>query len=109
MNKSLKTGQPNTKRRKYLFYLSQKTDFVFLIVKREREENLDSHSYIVYLQLRKYIYTRLGVLTTIYVTYIKKGKIVHYKFIIFNTPPQAGAYTVVRTPSLVYIYFLNCK
>ena len=45
-----------------------------IVVKREREENLDSHSCSVYLQLRKYIYTRLGVLTTIHVTYIKKRK-----------------------------------
>ena len=29
----------------------------------------------VYLQLRKYIYTRLGVLTTIHVTYIKKERL----------------------------------
>ena len=48
--------------------------FVDDTIKREREENLDSHSYGVYIQLRKYIYTRLGVLTTIHVTYIKKKK-----------------------------------
>ena len=47
---------------------------------------------INYLQLRSiYIYTSLGELTTIHVTYIKKGNTVHYIYIIFNTPPQAGA------------------
>ena len=79
--------------------------FYCVSVKREREENLDSHSCGVYLQLRKYIYTRLGVLTTIHVTYIKKGKIVHYKFIIFNTPPQARAYTSYA-PSLLQMYLI---
>ena len=40
---------------------------------------------IHYLQLRSiYIYTSLGELTTIHVTYIKKGKTVHYIYIIFN-------------------------
>ena len=39
-------------------------------VKREREENLDSHSLCLLTIKKKYIYTRLGVLTTIHVTYI---------------------------------------
>ena len=41
---------------------------------------------IDYLQLRSiYIYTSLGELTTIHVTYIKKGNTVHYIYIIFNS------------------------
>ena len=41
---------------------------------------------INYLQLRSiYIYTNLEELTTIHVTYIKKGKTVHYIYIIFNS------------------------
>ena len=52
----------------------------------EREENLNSHSYDSLLTIEKYIYiyTSLGELTTIHVTYIKKGKTVHYIYIIFN-------------------------
>ena len=36
---------------------------------------------------------------------LKKGKIVHYKFIIFNTPPQVGAYTLYA-PSLLQMYLI---
>ena len=44
-----------------------------MLREREREENLDSHS-LYLLIIKKNIYTRLGVLTTIHVTYIKKRK-----------------------------------
>ena len=56
-------------------------------VKREREENLDSHSCCVYLQLRKYIYTRLGVLTTIHVIYIKKKERLYTINSLYSTLP----------------------
>ena len=42
---------------------------------REREKKTLILIHCVYLQLRKYIYTRLGVLTTIHVTYIKKERL----------------------------------
>ena len=91
----IKKGKERT-----LKYKINKMNLILLvIVKREREENLDSHSFSIYLQLRKYI-------STIHVTYIKKkGKIVHYKFIIFNTPPQAGAY-MSYAPSLLQMYLI---
>ena len=56
-----------------------------LLRERERRKTLILIHVIDYLQLRSiYIYTSLGELTTIHVTYIKKGKIVHYIYIIFN-------------------------
>ena len=61
---------------------------------------------IDYLQLRSiYIYSSLGELTTIHVTYIKKGKTVHYIYIVFNTPSQAGA-CMLYAPSLLQMYFI---
>ena len=42
---------------------------------RERKKKTLILIHCVYLQLRKYIYTRLGVLTTIHVTYIKKERL----------------------------------
>ena len=45
-----------------------------MLREREREENLDSHS-LYLLIIKKNIYTRLGVLTTIHVTYIKKERL----------------------------------
>ena len=42
---------------------------------REREKKTLILIHCVYLQLRKYIYTRLGVLTTTHVTYIKKERL----------------------------------
>ena len=61
--------------------------FVDDTIKRERKENLDSHSYGVYIQLRIYIYTRLGVLTTIHVTYIKKKERLYTINSLYSTLP----------------------
>ena len=56
--------------------------YLGLIIFVEREKKTLILIYIIhYLQLRSiyiYIYTSLGELTTIHVTYIKKGKTVHY-------------------------------
>ena len=56
------------------------------MLRERKKKNLNSHSCdFFYLQLRSiHIYTSLGELTTIHVTYIKKGKTVHYIYIIFN-------------------------
>ena len=59
-------------------------------VKREREKKTLILIHCVYLQLRKYIYTRLGVLTTIHVTYIKKERLytIHS---LYSTIPISSA------------------
>ena len=70
-------------------------------VERERKKkDLNSHSCNIYLQLRNiYIYTRLGVLTTIHVTYINK-EILY----TINT-----LYSTVITKSLVHSLIYLCK
>ena len=77
-----------------------------MLRERERRKTLILIHVINNLQLRSiYIYTSLGELTTIHVTYIKKGKTVHYIYIIFNTPPQAEAY-MSYAPSLLQMYLI---
>ena len=66
----------------HLFYMSQiclvtYCPSVMLREREKKEKNLNSHSckkYALTIEIYIYIYTRLGVLTTIHVTYINKER-----------------------------------